>query len=162
MTPSSGASGRLPVLFVGSAVEDIPVAEAIQVQLDYVAEVELWREGTFVPSGFALASLLDSARRVDFALMIASPVDSTVTRGTNRPVARDNVIFELGLFAGVLGRERSFLLTPRGTDLRLPTDLGGMTPLDWDPRKLNMESAVGAACTRLKAAMSSLGLRSTP
>lgn len=75
---------------------------------------------------------------------------------------RDNVIFELGLFAGVQGQERTFLLAPRGTDLGLPTDLGGMTALDWDPRKSNLESALGAACTRLKATMRSLGLRSRP
>lgn len=157
---SSPASRRLPVLFVGSSVEDLTVAEQVQLHLDHSAEVEIWTEGTFVPSGYALASLLDTAARVDFALMVISPVDSLLRRGELHAVARDNVIFEAGLFAGSLGRERVFLLHPRGQQLTLPTDLDGVIPLSWDPRKTNLASAMGPACTQLKAAMAASGLRS--
>jgi CRP/FNR family cyclic AMP-dependent transcriptional regulator len=129
--------------------------------IDYAAEAEVWTEGTFVPSGFALTSLLEAAGRVDFALLITTAVDSVSTsRGHIFPVARDNVVFETGLFAGRLGLERTFLLVPRGTDLRLPSDLDGITPIDWDPMKANLESALGPACTRLKSVMTTVGLRS--
>ena len=160
MTFDNNMAQRLPVLFVGSATEDLSIAEQVQLHLDHDAEVEIWTEGTFVPSGFALASLIDTASRVDFALMIVSPFDSLLRRGELHAVPRDNVIFEAGLFAGAIGRERVFLLQPRRQDLTLPTDLDGMTPLSWDPEKGNLGSALGPACTQLKAAMAAGGLRS--
>jgi predicted nucleotide-binding protein len=141
-------------------MEDLAVAEQVQLHLDHDAEVEIWREGTFVPSGYAFASLLDTAKRIDFALIVVSPVDSLSRRGTLYAVARDNVIFEAGLFGGALGQARVFFLQPRGFDLTLPTDLDGMTLLSWDPVKTNLASSVGPACTQLKAAMVTLGLRS--
>lgn len=154
------AAPRLPVLFVCSSTEDLPVAEQVQLHLDHDAEVEIWSEGTFVPAGYAFASLLDTSQRIDFALIVVSPVDSLSRRGTLHAVARDNVIFEAGLFGGALGQARLFLLQPRGLDLTLPTDLDGMTLLSWDPAKTNLASSVGPACTQLKAAMATLGLRS--
>ena len=46
-------------------------------------------------------------------------------------VPRDNVIFELGLLMGALGRERVFILKPRNVDIRIPSDLLGVTWLDY-------------------------------
>lgn len=53
----------LPLLFVASATEDLNVARNVQALLDHDAEVEVWTEGTFVPSGFALTSLWNAPPR---------------------------------------------------------------------------------------------------
>lgn len=46
---------------------------------------------------------------------------------------RDNVIFELGLFVGHIGKDRCFILIPDNSDeLRIPTDLIGMTSVEYE------------------------------
>jgi predicted nucleotide-binding protein len=150
---------KYPVLFVGSATEDLGLAEAVQQRLEHHAEVETWHEGGFLPSGSALPSLLVTASRVDFALLIGTSVDTLSTRGETFTVMRDNVLFELGIFFGALGAERTFFLTDRAKPIQLPSDLIGVTPLTFDSRKENMQSAVGSACTEIVSAMKALGLR---
>ena len=82
-----GTPSRLPVLFIGSATEDLQIADTVQLQLDHDAEGEIWTEGMFIPSGHAVSSPLATAQRVDFAVMIASPVDTLSTRGTTLPAS---------------------------------------------------------------------------
>ena len=50
------------------------------------------------------------AGRADFAAFIISPDDTVISRDAENLAPRDNVIFELGLFMGVLNRQRVFLI----------------------------------------------------
>ncbi len=54
------------------------------------------------------------------------------TRGKEGRVPRDNVIFELGLAIGFLGRPRVFMVVERGVAIDLPTDLAGVTPITYE------------------------------
>jgi len=66
--------------------------------------------------------------------------------------ARDNVLFELGLFMGTLGRENTFIVCSR--DVHLPSDLAGITPAYYDiTDKSNFEANLGPVCTKLEIAM---------
>ena len=112
-----------PFLFIGSSSEGLPVARALQAELDEVCEAQVWSQGVFEPTGTTIGSLLDVAQNSDFAALVLTPDDSVVTRSTKIVVARDNVIFELGLFLGALGPQRVFIIRPHGQDLRLPSDL---------------------------------------
>jgi predicted nucleotide-binding protein len=51
-----------------------------------------------------------------------------------KPSPRDNVIFELGLFMGALTRTRTFVLAPSQVDLKIPSDLLGVTFLRYARR----------------------------
>lgn len=149
-----------PRLFVGSSVDSLDVAYAIQENLDYDAQIRVWPQGVFDPSRSAVESLLSALTRMDFGIFVFTPDDVANIRGEDKRVTRDNVLFELGLFVGKLGRERSFIFVPRECeDLHLPTDLLGMTPVTYSvPNSdVDFQSATGAACNRVRKAIRNLG-----
>lgn len=92
-----------PRLFVASSSEQLDLAHAAQENLDRDAEVTVWDQGIFEPSRNTMASLLDQLDSSDFGLFIFAPDDVTAMRDRTHSTVRDNVIFELGLFAGRLG-----------------------------------------------------------
>lgn len=140
-----------PRLFIGSSTESLAVARAIKANLDHDADATVWTEGVFRPSRTALESLLAASIGFDFAVFVFSPDDVLQMRGKADAAVRDNVIFELGLFVGQLGRERCFIVQPRGEDMRLPTDLLGFTPVTYDPRLMNnARSALGSVCDDIR------------
>lgn len=139
-------------LFVGSSSEGREVAHNLQAVLEGRAgcEVEVWDQGVFEPSGYALDSLLDVAARSDFAVLVASPDDVTVSRGDSSASVRDNIVLEFGLFTGALGRQRTYLLATGPADLKLPTDVLGLTRLPYRPRTDgNLRAAVNDAALQI-------------
>lgn len=143
-------------MFIGSSAEGRDIARNLQVELGEVCRVRRWDQNVFEPSGFTLDSLITVAAEVDFAVLIATPDDTTISRGESRPSARDNVVLEFGLFAAALGRARTFLLATG--NLKLPTDVLGLTRLPYhaspDPR-----AAVTPAALQLEERIRSLGFR---
>jgi len=122
--------------------------------------VEIWTNGVFKASNYPLESLEKAVEDSDFAIAIATPDDLLEVRGETKPAPRDNVIFELGLFIGHLGRERSFLLEPRGEGVKLPTDFSGLTTIDYRYGPLKeLPSLLGPACTTIKNTINELGPR---
>lgn len=143
-----------PRLFIGSSSEGLPVAEAIQLGLDHVAECTVWNQGVFGLSSTTIESIVDTAADFDFAVLVLTPDDTTTRRGASASSPRDNLIFELGLFTGILGRARTFLVFPRDAKLHLPSDLAGVTAATYASRSDgNVEAALGPVCTRIKRAM---------
>jgi len=149
-----------PSVFVGSSSEGLPLAKAVQLLLDQTCEVEVWSQGVFGLTQGTLESLVLALDRFDFAVLVLTADDLTISRGTERPAARDNVLFELGLFVGGLGRDRTFMLFDRRHPPALPTDLAGVTAATFEPHSSgNLEAALGAACTRIQNAIQKLGVR---
>lgn len=117
------------------------VAYALQEELDRALEVTVWTQGIFELSRLTMESLTEQPKRFDAAVFVFTPDDATMLRGEQRRVVRDNVVFELGLFVGALGRHQTFILLPRDVhDLHLPSDLVGMTPLEYDHRRQDATS----------------------
>lgn len=149
-----------PRIFIASSIESLPIAEAATVNLDREFEVSLWRTGTFKLSSNAVDDLAAKASSVDFALFVFSPDDLSLIRDKTEHVARDNVVFELGLFIGSIGKERCFILKPRDQEMHLPSDLAGVNFADFDPIRTDkdMESATSAACIAIRKRSSELGV----
>lgn len=147
-------------LFIGSSSEGLNVARHLQKELEQnnICEVERWDQGVFDASEYALDSLLEVAQRVDFAVLVASPDDMTTSRGTTESSVRDNIVLEFGLFAGALGRQRTFLLA---TGLvRLPTDVLGITRLPYRERADgNLLAAVNGAALEIEKQVKRRGPR---
>ncbi len=151
---------RKPRIFIASSAESLNIAEAVNVNLDHAFEVTLWTNGTFRLSSSTIDDLVGKSSTVDFALFIFTPNDITTIRNRQEHVVRDNVVFEMGLFVGAIGKNRSFILKPRDEEMHLPTDLLGVTPADYDPRRSDgdLVSATNRACSLVKAEADRLGL----
>lgn len=151
-----------PVLFIGSSSERKKIVEKLaqSMALKRVAEIKPWTSA-FPLSANTLDALLDVVSSVDFALLVLSPDDKVKKRNKTQMVPRDNIIFELGLFLGVLGKERTILLVEDTVDiggLNLPSDLAGVTYLPY--RKMIKEKdAVSNAIDRVVERINAKGTR---
>jgi CRP/FNR family cyclic AMP-dependent transcriptional regulator len=149
-----------PSLFVISSVEGLDVAREIQRGLDRDVLATVWTDGVFFAGEFTLESLESAVDDSDFAVAIAQPDDIVVTKGKPARTLRDNVLFELGLFMGRLSRHRTFLVHPRVSDLKLPTDLHGLTALSYEQCKPEeLTARLGQVCTEIRKRVRSLGVR---
>jgi len=149
-------------IFIGSSSEKLHIARAIEANLAREHEPTVWDEGIFQLSKDTLSGLLDRLDVSDAAVFVLAPDDVLQLRTETFETARDNVLFELGLFIGRLGRERTYFVVPRGqAKLHLPSDLLGLVAAEYDAMRsdTNWDAAVSPACTRLRAALHKLGPR---
>jgi CRP/FNR family transcriptional regulator, cyclic AMP receptor protein len=146
-------------VFIISSAESLEVARAIQnaFERDPFTTV-IWTDGVFKIAGYAIESLESQLDDSDFAIAIAHTDDVTQSRGKTWPAARDNVIFELGLFMGRLGKERAILMEPRETDIKLPSDFAGITTVPYRFDKgPDAVSQIAPACNALRRHIIRLG-----
>ncbi len=119
-----------PRIFLGSSGKQAKLLQALTRGLGEVAHVDPWTT-SFQPGTSTLERLLELTREVDFAAFVFAQDDftavntTTPTEGAGQAAPRDNVVFEAGLFGGVLGMRRTFILHAKGA--KLPTDLLGLT-----------------------------------
>jgi hypothetical protein len=149
-----------PTAFIGSSAEGLPVAEAIQQNLDHTCETQIWHQGIFGLSTGNLEALVNSLDNYDFAILVLTPDDMSFSRGEEQQSPRDNVLLELGMFIGAIGRERTYVFYDLKADIKIPSDLAGITHAGYEPPgKANLQAALGAASTQIKTAMDKLGPR---
>ncbi|MCR9238342.1 MAG: nucleotide-binding protein [Alphaproteobacteria bacterium] len=146
-------------LFIISSVESLPIARAIQNAFEHDPfQVVIWTDGVFKVANYTLQSLEDEVDKSDFTIAIAHADDLTTVRGSDWPTPRDNVIFELGLFMGRLGRARAILMEPREENVKLPSDLAGITTIPYRFEKgADAAATLGPACNRLRDHINALG-----
>ena len=120
-----------PRIFLGSSGKQRKLLDALTRGLEDVARVEPWTT-SFNPGTSTLERLLELTREVDFAAFVFARDDWTATSPPTLDPAtagqaspRDNVVFEAGLFGGVLGMRRTYILHASGA--KLPSDLLGLT-----------------------------------
>jgi CRP/FNR family cyclic AMP-dependent transcriptional regulator len=148
-----------PHIFIGSSVEALPIARELQAGFAYDPfVVSLWTDGVFRASRDSVDSLVAAVKKADFAVLVLTTDDTLITREVEHRAPRDNCIFELGLFMGALGRDRTFIVKPRGVDIKLPSDLLGITPLEYaEGNQDTISSRVGPICTAVRKAVQNLG-----
>ncbi len=150
-----------PSAFIGSSSEGKRFAIAVQAALQPDAEVTVWHQGVFSSGRTYIESLMAAPAQFDFAILVLTPDDAIQSRSTEVLGPRDNVIFELGLFMGKLGRDRTFILQQSGSGVKIPTDLSGVATgvYDWPRSDNNYDAAVAAASEAVRESIRSLGKR---
>jgi predicted nucleotide-binding protein len=148
-----------PVVFVGCSKEGLEIAREIQVAFDHdPVIVEIWTDGVFNSSKTPIEDLTALVARIDFGVLLLAPDDKIVSRDVVAFGPRDNVLFELGLVMGEIGRDRTFILSPRGVDFKIPSDLLGVKPIDYTTGPVEtVRSRLGPACTELRRIINRLG-----
>ena len=123
-----------PIVFIISSVEALTVAQEIQVRLTHAEmQVTLWTDGVFRVSDYPIPALQRAIEASDFAVAVIDGEDTILSRKKTELAPRDNVTFELGLFMGKLNLERTILVEPRDAQIKLASDLRGITTLTYRP-----------------------------
>jgi predicted nucleotide-binding protein len=152
-----------PEVFIGSSSESLNFAKAIERSLaPDPLKVRRWNRGVFGASEATIESLEKLLPQVDFAVLILTADDKLKIRRKDHLAPRDNVIFELGLFMGAIGRKRTFMLvqTKGRTALRLPPDLYGVTYLPLESKnKKPSSTSIAQAVSEIRQRISELGTR---
>ena len=147
--------------FLGSSSEGLKVTEEFRRLLPARRLIsKIWTDGVFEASNTFIESLTTIAADSDFAVLLLTPDDTTISKGRTNVSPRDNLVFELGLFIGATGRERVFILKPKGHDVKIPSDLLGVTWLDYatgGPKSLG--ARLRPASERVMQAVSNKGPR---
>ena len=148
-----------PRIFLGSSGKQAKLLAALTRGLEDVAHVEPWMT-SFNPGTTTLERLLELTREVDFAAFVFAQDDWTTKGPEDAPEPapgqaspRDNVVFEAGLFGGVLGMRRTFILHASGA--KLPTDLLGLTCVRYDGS--TAAAVIKVVCQKLCSAIENEG-----
>ncbi|MHB8902183.1 MAG: TIR domain-containing protein [Thermoguttaceae bacterium] len=152
----------VPVLFIGSSVEGLAIAQEIQLGLKHdKIKVRPWSmPGVFGPGGVSIDVLMKEVDLSDFAAFVFGPDDKIFSREEEYDAPRDNVVFELGLFMGQLDRNRSFIIKDHHADIKIPTDLLAVTPITYFAKEgEDLSPPVQTICTELRKVIKSVGVR---
>jgi len=151
-----------PVIFIGSSSEGLEIAKAVEAGIaDDDCIVYLWTENVFTAGTGTMERLEELVRSIDFGVLVCTRDDRIVNdeRGVNMHAPRDNVILELGMCLGRLGRKRALIVKSRIRDLKIPSDLLGITTLDFedDGDTKTLATRLGDVCTQIRNSIRDLG-----
>jgi hypothetical protein len=148
-----------PRIFLGSSGKQSKLIQGLTRGLEDFARVDPWTT-SFNPGTTTIERLVELAHEVDFAAFVFAQDDWTAvnvsaapSEGSGQASPRDNVVFEAGLFGGVLGMRRTFILHADGA--KLPTDLLGLTSIRYGAKGTATETR--AVCEKVRKAIETEG-----
>lgn len=149
-----------PIVFIGSSTEGLEIAKALLSNLSGCSEPLIWKQGVFGLGQGTLEALTSAANRADFAALVMTPDDFVESRGKSNHMPRDNIVVELGLFIGALGRDRAFMVFEEDSNLKLPLDVAGITAATFRRSKqLSIDASVASAAVKIEECVKRLGFR---
>ena len=116
-------------LFIGGSSEELATAKLVKGLLENDFDVTIWNDTIWEKEVFKinnnfLNDLLKAPLKFDFGILIGTTDDETIKRGKGVLSARDNILFELGLFIGRMGIENCAFLVDEKVEI--PSDFGGI------------------------------------
>ncbi len=151
-------------IFIASSGRTLVLAEKLRDELrTNFADPILWsEESRSQPSATIIEMLETAAKRYDFAVIILARDDVLTSAQGSILKARDNCVFEAGLFMSAIGRERCFLVTS-GNSQDLPSDLRGVISIAFtEPGDLQDRQACSEAVRGVAAQLKDVVQRAGP
>lgn len=118
-----------PRIFIGSSIEGLAVAQRVKAFFESEYDCYIWNDGIFQFNEGFLETLLKSASLFDFGFMIFAADDISKIRNQEYETARDNVLFEYGLFLGRVGIDRAYII--KEDKVKIPSDILGVSLLTY-------------------------------
>ena len=150
-------------IFIASSTEGNVASNAVEAELNSLAGdtaiIKHWTK-QFQLSQVYIESLEELVNSCDFGIFVLTADDLLNIRKTKNKVPRDNVIFELGLFMGGLGRRRCFIFveTNNNKEVKTPSDLLGLEKSEFaKPADGNWENILTEGCKRVLVQVSNEG-----
>jgi predicted nucleotide-binding protein len=144
-------------IFIGSSTEAKSILDEVEKQLCDEYEILRW-DKSFSLNMSTLDSLIENAIKVDRAIFIGTGddyvTDKEGKRGT-KTKHRDNVVFEFGLFLGMLGRKDCVYLVDNKSDIM--SDYLGVTVVMFD--KEDISNSIPKSVSQIKEHFNSYSKR---
>jgi Predicted nucleotide-binding protein containing TIR-like domain len=150
-------------IFIASSSRTQTLAEKLKdaLETDYCM-ARLWSEESQGQTSSTIVEMLEKATtKYDFAVIVLAKDDVLVRETGDTLKARDNCVFEAGLFLSAIGRRRCFFVN--SVEQRdLPSDLGGIISIPFqEPANLTdrdaCAEAIGRVSSTIKDTVSRLG-----
>lgn len=138
-------------IIVFSSVENLRLAQAIQSNL-YPEKYStlLWSNNFFELSRSYISSFQGIKYDYDFAVVVCSDDDMKLSRGRQQRAIRDNILLELGMCISTFTLKRVIIVKQR--DIKLPSDLDGITPIEYSIGKdENINAVAGTICASIES-----------
>lgn len=131
-----------PKVFIGCSVEGLPIAQKIAKHISGFSCPKLWKSGgVFKVSQYTLESLEKASESCEYGIFVFTPDDTIKSKGKSLKSARDNVVFEAGLFWGKIGRARTFIVADKS--VKIPTDMSGLVRAEFEFNKKDNKNKIG-------------------
>jgi len=141
---------RKPRVFIGSSKKALGIARAVEHNLKNSCTTKIWDKGVFKLSHTTIEDLEAAILTHEFAVLVFTPDDVVISKNKKTTAPRDNVVFELGLFIGSIGRGRTFVVCDPKV-AKIPSDLLSVkfAIFDWQKAKnpKKVQSALSSAST---------------
>jgi Predicted nucleotide-binding protein containing TIR-like domain len=151
-------------IFIASSGRTLVLAEKLRDELrTEFCEATLWsEEGRLRPGETIIEMLEGAAGQYDFAVIILAK-DDVITGGQGEILkARDNCVFEAGLFMSAIGRKRCFLVNSVSQS-DLPSDLNGIISIPFgEPANLQDRFECAQAIAKVAAHLKDIVQREGP
>ena len=137
-------------IIVFSSAENLQLTQAIQANL-YPEKYStlLWSNGFFELSRSYISNFQGIKYDYDFAVVVCSDDDMKTSRGRQQRAIRDNVLLELGMCISTFTLERVIIVKQK--DVELPSDLDGVTPIEYSIGKNeNINAVAGTICASIE------------
>ncbi len=153
-----------PKIFIGSSSREkaLSIAKSIKNNLfnDKDANgnskytLHVWNESLFKAGKANIENLEHILNNHDYGIFVFNADDEIYNREINGKcleIPRDNVIFEYGMFMGKYTRNKVFFVIPRPKgNLKILSDLLGITALEYDANDEELDASVGVACNKIR------------